>query len=78
MDPKTKAFIELAAGFGLILMALFFVMLILSIEDVYFLETNLTKPMKELATMAAGVGLFFGFLGGVAITKAYFTLKIPN
>jgi hypothetical protein len=75
MDTKTKAFIELACGFGFILIALFFVIGIMSIEDVYLLGTNLTRPIKELAAEYMIAGLMFGFLGGISITKAYYALS---
>jgi len=78
MDKKTMAFIELACGFFFILIALIFVIAIFDVEDVYLLGTNLTKPIKELAAECIVVGTFFGFMGGVSITKAYYVLKSPT
>lgn len=75
MDKKTKAFLELAGGIILLIVAISLGVYLSGIVSAYSL---FTQSDAEALLKWGFSALLLGFMGGVSITKAYFSLKSPT
>jgi len=71
MDTKTRAFFDLAGGVGLLIMAIALLVYFWGLITPYSL---FSKADVEGVLQVGVMALFFGFLAGAAITRAYYTL----